>query len=132
VTVLVFLLFAVVAGNSGMFSAEGIVNWGTVAAFLGLIAVGAALLMIGGEFDLSVGSMIGFAGMMLTIPALYWGWPLWLSCLFAFALALVLTASNAALAQSSLFSTSPSTGLIAPGTGGPAPAPRRLAARCRG
>jgi len=96
-TVLVFLLFAVVAGNSGMFSAEGIVNWGTVAAFLGLIAVGAALLMIGGEFDLSVGSMIGFAGMMLTIPALYWGWPLWLSCLFAFALALGFGALNGVL-----------------------------------
>jgi len=59
--VLVFAVFLIVAGDSGMFSAEGIVNWGTVAAFLGIIAVGAALLMIGGEFDLSIGSMIGFA-----------------------------------------------------------------------
>ena len=65
---LVFVLFGLVAGDSGMFSAEGIVNWATVAAFLGIIAVGAALLMIGGEFDLSIGSMIGFAGMMLAIP----------------------------------------------------------------
>jgi simple sugar transport system permease protein len=30
-----------------------------------IIAVGACLLMIAGEFDLSVGSMIGFAGMMI-------------------------------------------------------------------
>ncbi|HTT12956.1 MAG TPA: ABC transporter permease [Burkholderiaceae bacterium] len=95
--VLVFILFAVVARGSGMFSAEGIVNWGTVAAFLGVIAVGAALLMIGGEFDLSVGSMIGFAGMMLAIPALYWGWPLWLSCIFALALALGFGMLNGAL-----------------------------------
>jgi simple sugar transport system permease protein len=33
-----------------------------------IIAVGAALLMIGGEFDLSLGSMIGFSGMMIALP----------------------------------------------------------------
>lgn len=87
---LVFVLFGAAAGDSGMFSAEGVVNWGTVAAFLGIIAVGAALLMIAGEFDLSIGSMIGFAGMMLAIPALYWGWPVWLSVLFAFGAAMAL------------------------------------------
>ena len=89
-TVMVFLLFGLSAGGSGMFSAEGVINWGTVAAFLGILAVGAALLMIAGEFDLSIGSMIGFAGMMMAIPCLYWGWPVWLSVLFAFALAMLL------------------------------------------
>jgi len=93
-TVLVFALFGLAAGDSGMFSAEGIVNWGTVAGFLGVLAVGAALLMIAGEFDLSIGSMIGFAGMMLAIPCLYWGWPVWLAMLFAFACALALGALN--------------------------------------
>lgn len=88
--VLVFAIFGLSAGGSGMFSAEGIVNWSTVAAYLGVLAVGAALLMIAGEFDLSVGSMIGFAGMLLAIPALYWGWPIWLAALFAFAVALSL------------------------------------------
>jgi len=88
--VLVFLLFGLSAGSSGMFSAEGMVNWGTVAAFLGIIAVGAALLMIAGEFDLSIGSMIGFAGMMMAIPCLYWGWPVWLAVLFAFAMGMAL------------------------------------------
>lgn len=87
---LVFVLFGAAAGDSGMFSAEGVVNWGTVAAFLGILAVGAALLMIAGEFDLSIGSMIGFAGMMLAIPALYWGWPVWLAVLFAFGCAMLL------------------------------------------
>ena len=89
-TVLVFLLFGMAASDSGMFSPEGMINWGTVAAFLGIIAVGAALLMIAGEFDLSIGSMIGFAGMMLAIPCLYWGWPVWLAVLFAFACAMLL------------------------------------------
>lgn len=89
-TVLVFAIFGVSAGGSGMFSAEGIINWGTVAAYLGVLAVGAALLMIAGEFDLSVGSMIGFGGMLLAIPALYWGWPIWLSAIFTFGVALSL------------------------------------------
>src|SRR5882724_2771532 len=92
--VLVFVVFLLTAGDSGMFSAEGIVNWATVAAFLGIISVGAALLMIGGEFDLSIGSMIGFAGMMLAIPALYWSWPLWLACVFTFALCAALGMFN--------------------------------------
>ncbi len=89
-TAMVFLLFGLSAGGSGMFSAEGVINWGTVAAFLGVIAVGAALLMFAGEFDLSIGSMIGFAGMMMAIPCLYWGWPVWLAVVFAFALAMAL------------------------------------------
>ena len=89
-TLLVIAMFGISAGGSGMFNAEGIVNWSTVAAYLGVLAVGAALLMIAGEFDLSVGSMIGFAGMLLAIPALYWGWPIWLAAIFAFAVALSL------------------------------------------
>ena len=93
-TVLVFLVFAFAAGGSGMFSAEGIVNWGTVAAFLGVIAVGAALLMVAGEFDLSIGSMIGFGGMLLAVPCLYWGWPVWLAALFAIGVACTLGALN--------------------------------------
>src|SRR5690348_14439433 len=86
-TILVFVLFGIGAAGSGMFSAEGIVNWGTVAGYLGILAVGAALLMIAGEFDLSIGSMIGFAGMMMAIPTLYWHWPVWLAVVFAFVLA---------------------------------------------
>lgn len=89
-TLLVIVMFGLSAGGSGMFSAEGVVNWSTVAAYLGVLAVGASLLMIAGEFDLSVGSMIGFAGMLLAIPALYWGWPIWLAAIFAFAVALSL------------------------------------------
>ncbi|WP_066257362.1 ABC transporter permease [Hydrogenophaga flava] len=89
-TLLVVAIFVLAAGDSGMFSAEGTVNWGTVAGFLGIIAVGAALLMIAGEFDLSVGSMIGFAGMMVAIPILEWGWAPSAAVVFAFACALAL------------------------------------------
>ncbi len=88
--ILVFLFFGVTAGGTGMFAADGVLNWVTVAGQLTIIATGAALLMIGGEFDLSVGSMIGFAGMMIAIPTVYFGVPIELSVLFAFAGALAI------------------------------------------
>jgi simple sugar transport system permease protein len=83
-TILVFIFFGVFAGDSGMFNLDGIMNWSQVAAYLGIIAVGACLLMIAGEFDLSLGSMIGFAGMMMAVPSMFFGWPMWLAMLFAF------------------------------------------------
>ena len=44
------------------------------------------MLMIGGEFDLSIGSMIGAAGDHRD-PRGAMGWPLWLCILLAFAIA---------------------------------------------
>ena len=44
------------------FNALGIRNNFRVIAQLGIVALGAGMLIIAGEFDLSVGSMIGFAG----------------------------------------------------------------------
>ena len=93
-TVMVFAVFILAAGNSGMFNLDGIMNWTQVSAYLGLIAIGAALLMIAGEFDLSIGSMIGFAGMMVAIPTMYFHWPIWLAILFAFAGSMALGAVN--------------------------------------
>lgn len=89
-TILVFAFFAVVAGDSGMFSVDGTMNWLQVSAELGILAIGATMLMIGGGFDLSIGSMIGFSGMMMAIATVFWGWPVWAAILFAFALALAI------------------------------------------
>jgi simple sugar transport system permease protein len=86
-TILVFIFFAIVARGSGMFSAAGILTFLEVSAQLGIIAVAAAMLMIGGEFDLSIGSMIGAAGVIIAIPAAQFGWPIWLCILLAFAVA---------------------------------------------
>ena len=44
------------------FNALGIRNNFRVIAQLGIVALGAGMLIIAGEFDLSVGSMVGFAG----------------------------------------------------------------------
>ncbi|WP_119275159.1 ABC transporter permease [Taklimakanibacter deserti] len=83
-TLLVLVFFAVTAGGSGLFSAKGIVNFLEVSAQLGILAAPVALLMIAGEFDLSVGSMIGFAGIVIAIPTVVWGWPIELSLLLSF------------------------------------------------
>lgn len=93
-TILVFMFFLAVARDTGMFSPEGVMTWSTVSAQFVIIAVGACLLMIAGEFDLSVGSMIGFAGIVIAITSVSWGWPVWLSIITAFVLAMAIGALN--------------------------------------
>lgn len=93
-TAIVFLMFLLFAFDSGMFSSQGVMNWSQVSAQFMIIAVGACLLMIAGEFDLSVGSMIGFSGMMIAIFTVTLGWPVWMAILVTFALALAIGALN--------------------------------------
>jgi len=64
--VLVWALFAALAGGPFV-SGAGTTAWLNASAPLGILAVAVALLMIAGEFDLSVGSMIGAAGMCLML-----------------------------------------------------------------
>lgn len=78
-TILVFIFFAVVAGGSGLFSAPGIINFLEVSAQLGIIAVAAAMLMIGGEFDLSAGVMTGTGALLVAILSTIYGWNIWLA-----------------------------------------------------
>ncbi len=92
--ILVFVFFLGIARDSGMFSAEGITNWGIVSAQFAIIAVGACLLMIAGEFDLSVGSMIGFSGIVIALLSVTWGLPIWLAILVAFVVSVGIGALN--------------------------------------
>jgi simple sugar transport system permease protein len=85
--ILVFLFFAVVAGDSGFLTSGGAASYLEVAAQLGIVAVPVAMLMIAGEFDLSVGSMVGAAGMIIAITTTEYGWPLLAGILLAFAVA---------------------------------------------
>jgi hypothetical protein len=61
-----FLFFASVA-SEGFLSFSGTINYLEVSAQVGVVAVAVSLLMIAGEFDLSVGSMIGAAGMIIAL-----------------------------------------------------------------
>lgn len=93
-TIIVFVFFLATAFDSGMFNPQGIMNWSIVSAQFMIIAVGACLLMIAGEFDLSVGSMIGFAGMMIAIFSVTLDWPVWLAIITTFAICLAIGALN--------------------------------------
>lgn len=93
-TIAVFALFAFFAYDSGMFKPQGILNWSIVSAQFMIIAVGACLLMIAGEFDLSVGSMIGFAGMMIAVFGMVLGLPMWVAILITFAICASIGAIN--------------------------------------
>lgn len=93
-TVAVFTFFLLFAGSSGMFNAQGVLNWSTVSAQFMIIAVAACLLMIAGEFDLSVGSMIGFAGMMIAVFAVTLNWPMWMAILITFVICIAFGALN--------------------------------------
>ncbi len=86
--ILVFVFFAVVAGDSGFLTTGGAASYLEVAAQLGIVAVPVALLMIAGEFDLSVGSMVGAAGMIIAISVSEYGLPLLVGVLLAFAVAM--------------------------------------------
>lgn len=77
----VWVFFAIVAGDRGFLTLKGTATYLEVSAELGILAVAVALLMIGGEFDLSVGSIIGASGMLLTILAVQYGWNLWAALL---------------------------------------------------
>lgn len=79
----VFAFFVVTAGDTGFLTSQGTVNYLEVAAQLGIIAVFVTLLMIAGEFDLSVGSMLGAAGVIVAYSVTELDWPLWAALLFA-------------------------------------------------
>jgi simple sugar transport system permease protein len=92
--ILVFAFFAVVAGDRGFLTSTGTASYLEVSAQLGVIAIPVALLMIAGEFDLSVGSMVGAAGVLIAIPIAEFGWPLWAALLLTFAVALAVGFMN--------------------------------------
>jgi simple sugar transport system permease protein len=96
-TIAVFVFFFVLAGGTAMFSLEGAMSWSTVSAQFVVLAVGVCLLMIAGEFDLSLGSMVGFSGMIFALLTIALGLPVWLSILLALMLACALGAINGIL-----------------------------------
>ena len=75
----VFAALSLARGNAAFLGLAGTLNYLDVAAQIGVIATSVALLMIAGEFDLSIGSMVGFAGIVMAILATIAQLPLWLS-----------------------------------------------------
>src|SRR4051794_39126527 len=94
------LLAAVVVGaffwtqNALFLQLNGIANWTDVASTIGIPAVMVALLMIGGEFDLSAGVMTGSAGLMMGLLATEVGMNVWLAIVITLAAATAIGFTN--------------------------------------
>jgi simple sugar transport system permease protein len=93
----VWIFFAVVAGNNGFLTLRGASSYLNVAADIGIVAVAVALLMIGGEFDLSIGSITGATGMIIAVLSTQFGWNIWASIVAAILFALLIGFVNAYL-----------------------------------
>src|SRR4051812_35078102 len=76
--IIAWIFFAVDAGGE-FISWDATATYMEVAAQLAIIAVPVALLMIAAEFDLSVGSMVGAAGVPIGLPVSADGEPPWLA-----------------------------------------------------
>ncbi|MEP9381393.1 ABC transporter permease [Nocardioides sp. KR10-350] len=82
----IFLFFTI---TTDVFAtASGASTWLRSASTIGIMAVAVALLMIGGEFDLSAGAMTGFTGLVVGVLTTHWGLPIWIAILISLLLAL--------------------------------------------
>ncbi|MFN8194842.1 MAG: ABC transporter permease [Nocardioidaceae bacterium] len=85
--VVVYALFAI-SDQTGEFNTiSGLANWTSVAAMTGIAAVPVAMLMIGGEFDLSSGVMIGTSGLLAGLLTTEYGLSMWPAILLTLAFA---------------------------------------------
>lgn len=82
--VLVFAFFVSAAYDTGFLSLTATRNYLEVAASVGIIATAVTLLLIAGEFDLSVGTMVGTAGILFAYPVVYMNWPIAVAVPLAF------------------------------------------------
>jgi simple sugar transport system permease protein len=76
--VAMFIFFTIFGGISFL-SVGSIGAWMNIAAGLGIIAIPIGLLMIAGELDISVGSMVPAGSMTTAIISGHYGMPIWLA-----------------------------------------------------
>ncbi len=88
-TILVFAFFAIFTGRAGFLSIAMTRNYLEVAAEIGIIAAPATLLIVAGEFDLSVGSSVAAGETIISYLTVVAGW----SFAAAFAAAVVFAAA---------------------------------------
>ena len=98
IAVIVWIVFAILSvvrtPVPAFIQLSGTLNYLDVAAQVGILATSVALLMIAGEFDLSIGSMVGFAGIIIGIGVTEFGMPLWSAILVSIGLTTVLGVIN--------------------------------------
>lgn len=92
----VFVFFSI-AARPDFATVAGAARFLDPTSTLGIMAVAVALLMIGGEFDLSAGAITGSTGLIAGMLAVEVGWNLWLSMAVALAFALLIGFINGTL-----------------------------------
>jgi simple sugar transport system permease protein len=90
----VWAFFSLYAGGSGFMSQAGAATYLEIASELGILAAAVSLLMIAGEFDLSIGSMIAASGMTISLLCDRLGWSIWAAIAVAMALSLAVGFAN--------------------------------------
>lgn len=92
----VWIFFALppIAGDRNFVSLRATSGFLEVAAELGILATAVCLLMIAGEFDLSIGSMIGACGMIMALLMTEQQWNIWPAMAVSLVFALVVGAIN--------------------------------------
>jgi simple sugar transport system permease protein len=94
--IVVWLLFAWQGGDTWL-SWQGTKTYVETSALYGVSALAVALLMIGGEFDLSSGVIVGTTGMFASIFAVHSGMPVWAALLVSLLIAAAIGALNGAM-----------------------------------
>ena len=85
------IVFAYFAFTTDAFAKPGGAStWIFTSSGFAIMAVAVALLMIGGEFDLSAGAMTGFTGLFTGIAMTHYGMNVWAAILLALVAALAL------------------------------------------
>jgi len=92
--VVIFAIFSILGGGHGFLSPSGVAGYLEIAAQIGILGAAVTLLMIAGEFDLSVGAMIGASGMFLSMLIAVAGLPVFLAIPLTFVFAIVIGALN--------------------------------------
>ena len=92
VLILLAVYFQSVTGH--FLEPEQILSLGSLGSSIAIVSVGVTLLIVSGEFDLSVGSTYAFAPIAMALFLIDWQLPDWLALLAALALTAVLGVVN--------------------------------------
>lgn len=83
--VVVYIFFAIVTSHTKFMGFNGTASWLNTAAELGIIALAIGLLMIAGELDLSIGSVLGASSILLAAGCTLYGVNVWVMILITLA-----------------------------------------------
>jgi simple sugar transport system permease protein len=92
--VVIYIFFAIVGQGGGFDTQDATASWLTNAAELGIVAIPLSLLMIAGEFDLSIGSVVGATSITVAMTTGYFGLSPWVGIAFAVVMGVIVGAVN--------------------------------------